>query len=188
MKETELTVQVFETEEDIDKKLRKVGYEISEEYTLDDIYMSNAYNLLDKLSNYEILQRSFLIRNMNNEKKDLVFKKKDFGEKGEVLSEEKFKINIDDIKNAEKFFECIGYKRIFEINNYTKLYKKGDIELNVQKIKNLGIFIEIEEKVKEEKIFETREKMRRILKDLPIEIGDDFDVKKAHLMLNKIRN
>ncbi len=187
MKETELTVEVFEKEQDIEKKLKDLGFEIAEEYTIDDIYMSNRYDVLKKVSNYEILENSILLRTRNGEKKDVLYKKKEFNKKGEVISEEKYKIPIEDIKNAMRFFECIGFKKIFEMNNYTKLFEKDGIELNVQKMKSLGIFIELEINVEEKDLEEKRENMKKFLKKLPIKIGEDFDVKKAHLVLDRVK-
>ncbi len=187
MKETELTVEVFEKENSIETKLKNIGFKIIEEYTIDDIYMSNKHDCLKNLSNYDILKNTLLLRNINKEKKEIVYKKKEFNEKGEVLFEEKYKIPIEDTVSAEKFFECIGFKKIFEMYNYTKLYEKDGIELNVQKMKNLGIFIELEMNTLEKDLVKTREKMKGILKSLPIKIGKDFDVKKAHLMLDKVR-
>lgn len=184
MKEIELTVRVYEREVDIDRKLKKIGYKLEEEYTVKDIYMTDANNL-NELSNFEILERSILLRNINSDIRQIVYKKKNINEKDEVLSEEKYKIPVKDLKNAQKFFECIGYRKIFEMNNYVKLYKKDDIELHIEMIYDLGIFLEIEATIYDESALETRTKLKRILKDLPIEIGKNFDVRKAHLMLDK---
>ncbi len=187
MKETELTVEVFEKEEDVERKLKDFGYKIIEEYTIDDIYMSNICDFLKNLSNYEILKKSILLRAIDKERKEIIYKEKTFNKNGEVLFEKKYKIPIEDIDNAERFFECIGFKKTFELNNETKLFEKDGIELNVQKMKNLGIFIEFEMNIKEKDLEKTREKMKGILQSLPIKIGEDFDVKKAHLMLDKIK-
>jgi predicted adenylyl cyclase CyaB len=187
MKEIEPTVEVFEKEKDIDKKLTEAGFELVEEYSVDDIYMSNQHESIKELSSFEILKNSFLIRNINDEIIQLVYKNKEFDEKGQIISEEKYRIPIEDIENAKKFFENLGFKEIFQMYDEIKVYKKGEVELQVEKVKNLGIFIELEMFAEEEDVDSKREEIHRILKGLPIKIGEDFDIKKAHLMLNRIR-
>ena len=40
MRETEITVQVFETLEDIDKRLKELGYDLKEKFKLNSFYYS----------------------------------------------------------------------------------------------------------------------------------------------------
>lgn len=185
MKETEITVEIFEKEEEIDKKLKDSGFEIVEEYSMEDIYMSNKS--ISEVSNYEVLRNSFLIRNINNKKIDLIYKKKEYDKEGNTIFEEKYRIPIKDIDSAKMFFENLNFKEIFQISTENVVYKKEDLELIVQKVKNLGIFVELEMIVQEKELHLKREEMCKILKDLPIKIGENFDIKKAHLMLNKLR-
>mgnify|MGYP001143559132 CR=1 FL=1 len=187
MKEIEATVEIFEKEEDLDKKLKETGFEIVEEFTMDDIYISSKHNSIHELSNYEILKNSFLIRNRNNEKIELLYKKKEYDKEGNTVFEEKYRTPIQDIDSTKMFFENLGFKEIFQISTKNIVYKKEDVELVVQKVKNLGIFIELEMIVQEKILHKKREEMCIILKNLPIKIGNDFDIKKAHLILNKLR-
>ena len=59
MQQTEITVQVFETKNDIFKKLKNLGYNIVENYQLNDWYFTKLDNeaLTSALLSLEILSR-----------------------------------------------------------------------------------------------------------------------------------
>ena len=75
--------------------------------------------------------------------------------------------------------------RVVDNNSY--VYKKGNVELVIQKIKGLGIFLELEENKSmrnlnlQEKIF----KLINTVKNLNLKLGTDFSCKKVFMLLHK---
>ena len=87
--ETEITVLVKSTYNDLKKELEKNGFQIKEEYELRDDYMVNNDIDLSKLSKLEILQNCILVRDIVNIKKELLYKYKKYtniSSKGKIMA------------------------------------------------------------------------------------------------------
>lgn len=78
MSETEITVQVFNDHNEIDEILKRKGFEMVENYQLNDWYFSKFDNVLN-LSYIDLMNNSFLVRHIIDEcpKIQLCYKKKD---------------------------------------------------------------------------------------------------------------
>ena len=130
--ETEITVLVKSTYNDLKKELEKNGFQIKEEYELRDDYMINNDIDLSKLSKLEILQNCILVRDIVNIKKELLYKYKKYASNGDILEQGKIECPVADIDKAVKFMESINYKKLFnvfvtECKRYGILYKMDDI-------------------------------------------------------------
>ena len=69
MKETEITVQVFNDFEEIDQILRSQGFRIIENFQLNDWYYS-AIKDISNLKYIDLMNNSFLIREIITDKKE----------------------------------------------------------------------------------------------------------------------
>ena len=187
MKETEITVQVFNNYDKIDEILKKQGFKMIENYQLYDWYFSKFENVLN-VSYIDLMNNSFLVRNIVDDcpKIQLCYKKKELDEFNNVLMEEKVKANLTDIESVIKIFNLAGLNNYCKVENNSFVYKKEKIELAVQIIKDLGIFIEYEE-TEDMNNLSAKQKfdyMVNVVNNLGLELGKDYSCKKVFMLLH----
>lgn len=187
--ETEITVQVNEPIEDIFEKLKKKGYKLEESVVMRDKYFSKfTVKKLLSLKYKTVLANSFLIRSFDGEENSakIVYKNKVI--KGDtVLMEEKISTKIGAPEDAEKVFLMAGLTNWCSLVQHMYIFKNDKMEMAVQDVENLGIFIEYEEdeSVSGLPVNEKLKKMKENLKDFGFVLGDDYGCKKPFMMLHK---
>ncbi len=192
MREVELTIQVLSNFNDVIEKVEGQGFLLVEKYYMKDYYMIHKSVDLNS-DNYNILKKCLLIRNIvdDNPKNYLTYKNKNYDENGKIISQNKIKTEIDSVDDVKKMLEMVDYIMLFEIENNSVVYKKDNIEFVIQNITNpKGVFIEIE--ATEEELMENNdEKVKDILKEkldkLQLKTTGDYEVKKAIIALNNIK-
>lgn len=190
MKETEITVQVFETRQDIHTKLLNNNFVLADKCIMQDYYFSKfETDELKKMSYKQILKNSLIVRKCGDDTK-VIYKNKEIDNDNNVICEEKISLPITDIKPAIKIFELSGLNNWCNLTQEMYLYKNDKIEFMLQVIDGLGIFIEYEE---DESVanLEPKEKMNVMaerLKSLGLNIGTDFSVKKVYQKFIKENN
>lgn len=190
MKETEITVQVFETRQDIHTKLLNNNFVLADKCIMQDYYFSKfETDELKNMSYKQILKNSLIVRKCGDDTK-VIYKNKEIDNDNNVICEEKISLPITDIKPAIKIFELSGLNNWCNLTQEMYLYKNDKIEFMLQVIDGLGIFIEYEE---DESVanLEPKEKMNVMaesLKSLGLNIGTDFSVKKVYQKFIKDNN
>ncbi len=142
---------------------------------------------LEKLVNLESIKMIKIGKVKDGRCKVLVFKKKTFDKKGNIVSQEKVECDILDTEDAKRFLEAIGYIEIMRIIEDDVCYSKDGLGLVLKNVKNGDNLIEVEtcdiEGLKT--IEDLKEKVLRL--NLPIDTSNFF-VKKAENELEKILN
>lgn len=191
MKETEITIQVFDDFLSIDKHLKELGYSVQEEYTMKDTYFTSLLNL-ENISYLQLLKNSFLVREIldDNPKIFITYKDKVLNENNEVISEEKTNLKIDNVEKAVKIFTKCNLNNWCNVNATITVYINEHIVFSVQQVENLGIFIEYEEDetMKDMTLDEKRNYMKNTLLDLGLNLGKDFSCKKVFMLYQKLKN
>lgn len=188
MKETEITVQVFNSLEEIDNILVNQGFEKTRIFQLNDWYFTKLDDV-QNVSFIDLINNSFLVRQLisNTEKLQLCYKQKQVDRFNNVIAEEKFVSQIGSLAETLKIFNLCGLNNYCTIKNHSCVYKKGITEFALQVVENLGIFIEFEE---DESMLGMDEQQKinymfSILKSLNLKLGDDHSCKKVMMMLNR---
>lgn len=192
MREVELTIQVLEDYDEVIRKIENQSYKLVEKYYMKDNYMIHkSINL--NIDNYDILKKCILIRNIvdDNPKNYLIYKDKSYDVNGKIVSQNKIKAKIESVEDVKKILESVDHITLFEIENYSTVYKKDDTEIVIQKITDpSGIYIEIEA-TEEELLNNNDEEVKDILKiklnTLELETTGDYEVKKALIALEKVK-
>lgn len=194
MREVELTVQALEDLNTVIKKLEKQNYKLTVKKYMKDYYMIHKIIDLDN-DNYGILQKCLLIRYLIIEDKYiklLLYKNKKYDKDGRILSQSKLSTEIDSIERTKEILEAVGFTCLFEIESNMLVYEKDNTEITVQDcIYPKGIYIEIE--ANDEELLENNdERVKEILKEkldsLELKTTGDYEVKKAIIALEKIKN
>lgn len=186
MRETEITVQVFDEVDEIHAKLKTLGFTLEHHTVMTDWYFSKELNeKLVKMSYEEIIRNSFIVRELNIDGKVktlLHYKDKEFDENGNVISEEKLKEPLENAENAVKIFTMAGLNNWIKVMQDMYIYGKSDMHFALQIVDGLGTYIEYEE---DESVagLSSEEKVVGLfnrLKALGFNFGQDTNVKKVY--------
>ena len=186
----EVTVQVFEELEIAQEKLKNMGFEILEKYTMEDSYFSRFDMEEIKILDFATLSKnSVLIRKILNDHpvNYFIYKNKSFDENGDVMNEEKVRTKVSE---PEIIKEILGNANLCNYANFRTdiyVYKKEDIIFTLQDVENLGVFIEYEEDNTMENLQSEQKRALIIsrLKELGLKLGEDFNCKKVFMHLHK---
>ena len=107
-----------------------------------------------------------------------------------IISETKININCENLSEAEKLFENLGFEILTIVKYKVKVYEKDGIELAFQNVEGLGSMIEYEneedfENKNIEEIKKVKQKMEEKIESFGILIEKGNDVKKAKELIEK---
>lgn len=188
--ETEITVLVKTSYEKLKEELLNKGFELKEEYEVNDDYLIDSRLNLSNMSNLDILKNCVLVRDVVGIEKELLYKYKEYDDSGDIIKQGKVKCPVIDTKKAIDFMMSINYKRLFSIYDKCIVFANDRTQLVVQLVNDEYIFIEMEsdgEFIDRE--YTNIEEMKEDLLsyNLPID-NSNFFIKKAEIMLNKVLN
>lgn len=98
----------------------------------------------------------------------------------ETKSREEIEERVESLKKSLKIFESLKFNKTEVVEKKRLIYKIGDYKASIDKVKNLGEFIELEKKVKELNNKTTKE-AKKFLKKLGVK-EKDF-IRKSYLEL-----
>ena len=188
---TEICVQVRDDLAHVINMLKSINYVFDERYVIHDIYYTTLKKSDLKTVDYKnLLNQSLIIRKIDGNSginTYIVFKNKTLDNNGNVINEIKTKLKIDDEEKAKIIFTNVGMTCWCDYINENIVYKKDDIALTLQKVENLGVFLEIEEypSIKDKKEEDKFTILSNLAKSLNINLGEDYSVKKPYLFLKK---
>lgn len=192
MRQIEITVRVKEPLDKAIIKLEKLGFKNIRESNVDDVYMTQLKDKLNKENIQYILSNSVLLRYLNvngKEFKKISYKNKVY-DNGNVISEKKVNVECNNLESAKQLFECLNFEELVEVKYNVLVMEKNGIELAFQYGDDIGVLIEYENKndfsnKTNEEIKLEKENMYNYIKELGIEITEEKDVKKAWELIEK---
>ena len=109
---------------------------------------------------------------------------------GNVISEKKISLDIQDIDKAKKIFEYLGFNELVAVKYHVVVYEKDGIEFAFQVVEDLGTLIEYENKSDFEgktldEINNVKKKMFEEIKNTGIKISNEIDVKKTYELIKR---
>lgn len=193
MKQIEITRYLLETEENAFDKLEKQGFKLIRTSTIEDKYLTSKLRELTKDNIQYILKNSVLLRYLKVEGKEfkkITYKYKNVDKDENIISETKININCENLSEAEKLFENLGFEILTIVKYKVKVYEKDGIELAFQNVEGLGSMIEYEneedfENKNIEEIKKVKQKMEEKIESFGILIEKGNDVKKAKELIEK---
>lgn len=192
MRQIEITVRVKEPLDKAIIKLEKLGFKNIRESNVDDVYMTQLKDKLNKENIQYILSNSVLLRYLNvngKEFKKISYKNKVY-DNGNVISEKKVNVECNNLESAKQLFEYLNFEELVEVKYNVLVMEKNGIELAFQYGDDIGVLIEYENKndfsnKTNEEIRLEKENMYNYIKKLGIEITEEMDVKKAWELIEK---
>lgn len=184
MRETEITIQIFEELNIIISKLKESGFTQISCYQLNDWYFTN-FKEKTNISYSLLLKNSFLVRQVieKEEKIYLVYKDKYVDDFDNVLSEEKTKVEVSSLADTLKIFDKANINCWCNLKQTIYVFRKDKVEFALQAVEGLGNFIEYEE---DESMSEMSNKQKidfmfSQIKALNLNSGNDLSCKKAYM-------
>ncbi len=137
----ELTVRLPHSLEETEQILIKNGFQLKEISYLEDIYMkkNKTYSTIK-----DLLNECILIRKEGSYFKGFVLKKKEYKQNGDIIKDQKTYLEIIDLEKGKQFLEQIDYQFFFTLKQHLYIYEKENTTLMIQKVENLGLFLEYE--------------------------------------------
>ncbi|AEF96424.1 class IV adenylate cyclase [Methanotorris igneus] len=143
MIEVEIKAKINEDElENIKKTLEELGFEKIEVKEQIDIY----FNGIDR--DFAKTDEALRIRK-ENDVWFITYK----GPKIDKISKtrEEIEVKIEDGYKMEKILEKLGFKKVPPIRKIREIYKKEDIEASIDNVDGVGLYLELEKTIKDEK-------------------------------------
>lgn len=182
MKEIEILVEVYEEIEKVKQIFKKFRY-IGLNKTVDEYYYDPLRETLkpDELGG---LNHCLRLREKNNEY--FITYKDDVFENGKWLYSDEYETKIDSLKMLKEILKRLGFIKFIEIYNEKETYIFEDYEIVIEKVKDLGIFMEVEYctnddiNIKEEKI-----RIQNFINSLGINVSDELNMGKPEMYIKK---
>lgn len=191
VKQIEVTTKVKQNINEINSLLLSKGFILIRRSRVEDRYMTQELDKLNRENVLDILQSCVLIRYLSVDNdyvwKGLTYKNKTYKD-NIVISEEKISISIDDIVLAEKLFKALKFQKLIDVKYDVIVYKKDDLELAFQEVEGLGLLLEYEnlndfDGCSNEEVIKIKKEMLEEIKGYGIITTDDFDIKKSYQLV-----
>ena len=194
MKEVEITVKVKDRFEDAIKIIESEGFVKIRESHIKDVYLSQHIKML-KNNIENVLNKSVLLRYLktdDREYKKITYKHKVY-DKDQLIAEEKINLACEDLDKAEKLFKTLGFENLITVEYDCPVYAKDGLELAFQKVKNLGLLLEVESKLdftnaNYDDIKQEKERLFKQISRLGLDIEQERDIKKAKELIKRKYN
>lgn len=128
---------------------------------IDEYYIPAHRNFLDVNPIEEWLR----LRHSNG-KFFITYKKHYYEEDGKSNYADEFETKIDDLHQMKNIFKVLNFKYLITVDKNRSVWNYGDYEISVDKVKDLGEFIEIEYKGKDINPKEITDQMMQFLINL----------------------
>ena len=196
--ESEITVKVLCSKKKLFDILERKHFLLKRRLKITDYYFTHLDILNANFEFKTLIKNSLIIRHKEIiDKSDLstfgidgqstlLYKKKEFAEDNTVLSELKIACDLGNPTKAKRIFSAMGLNNWCVKKGTWHIYKRKELELYVQEVENLGLFIELEQsenqKGSPQKI---QQALIQEIESLRIPLGNDFNVNIAHLLYLK---
>ena len=186
MKEIEILVEVFDDESKVLNQLNQYEF-VAIQSTIDTYYYDPLRKNLQPDETLKLFE-SFRLRKKNDQ--FFLTYKVDNYENGVWIYSDEEEIKISDYDCAKKILAHLGLKKLVEIDNQKHTFKTDKFEIVFEKVKDLGLFLEVEYvgKNQDEDVLKIKMDINKFITSLGLEISSELNSGKPELMLKKIGN
>jgi predicted adenylyl cyclase CyaB len=182
MEEIEILVRLNETKE---KALTKLGkYKFKGEKEVLDIYYYDPKRSELKPNSQGVLKECFRLRK-KGEKSYVTYKIDHFEGKKWSHSDE-HETEIENLEIFEKIVKHLGLKELIRVDNRKMIFDSENFEIVLEHVKNLGLFMEVENKHLKGDIDGIKKEILNFIKNLGIKFTE-LNSGKPELMLKKTK-
>ena len=189
MKEVEITCKALLSFEECIKKINELEFNKIEEFYLYDSYFCHFNK--EQIKSYteeSILKNSLLVRKIVTSTEmieQIIYKNKEYDAFHNVITEEKIKTEVETVEKAKDILTKAGLIKVVDYEQHNIIFQKDGIDIILQKVNNLGVFIELEQLKKHNglPINVIKQDLIKIIKSFNLPIENNYDIKKAQLAI-----
>ena len=190
-KDNEVTLKIASSIQDFFHEVLARGFKITEKFIFNDYYYIPKDLDLKNLTTREILSKAIIVRKYENitfnEKYDwLIFKKKEFDELGNILSQETIKVDLVNTNDIFNFLEKIEYKQLINIYEEDTAFENDKISFALKDVRDGEKLIESEieeENPNKDSTIKIIENLKK--ENIPLDYSNYY-VKKVEIEVNKL--
>ena len=182
MKEIEILVELYDDIEVVKEKLKKFNY-IGLKKTVDEYYYDPLRDTLKPDKNNQL---SHCLRLRQKNKEYSITYKDDVFENGKWLYSHEYETTIESLEMTRTILNKLGLIKFIEIDNEKETYTYKNYEIVIEKVKDLGLFMEVEYctnddiDIKEEKV-----KIEKFIKTLNLNTSEELNMGKPEMYMKK---
>lgn len=182
MIEVEILVEVYSTYNQSLDALNR--FDFVQESLTEDIYYVDPIRDILQPKNFR-LNASFRLRNKGN--KAFMTYKDDFFQGDTWLYSDEQETEIGDFTTAQEILKRLGFEKLVVLKNIKRIYHYNSYEIVLEKVENLGIFLEVElkRKISEEDVTSEKEKIQAFIDSLKINCSPELNCGKPELYLRR---
>lgn len=180
MDEIEILVRLNEEKKKIIAKLKKYKF-IGTKNVLDIYYYDPQRENLKQDPNGG-LKECFRLRNKGV--KNFIAYKIDYFNGDKWSHSDENETEIANFEIAQKIIKHLGLKELVRIDNKKYIFETSEFEIVLEDVKDLGLFLEVENKNLSGNIKEIKNKILKFIKDLNLKF-EEMNIGKPELMLRK---
>ena len=186
MREIEVLVRCKNSKQEILEKLNDAKF-IKSERTIDTYYYDEKRDNL-KPDEKDRIKECFRVREADNKSK-ITYKVDHFAEKDIWLYSDEIETKIENPKSIKMIIEKLGLKQLVVIDNDKSVFETEEYEIELEEVKNLGIFLEVELKNDTgEDVELLKNKIRTFIKNMKLTEVEELNEGKPELMIKKQKN
>jgi len=106
----------------------------------------------------------------------------------DIVVKEEFEINLknkENLNNVLELFKDLGFRKWVKKIKLCEIYKYGNVFIEINKVKHLGNFLEIEYLCQKKDINKAKKKIREVLKKLDVKQKDVDNTGYTKMLWNK---
>ena len=182
MKEIEILVEVYDDIDKIKEVLKKFEY-IGLKHTVDEYYYDPKREELKPDENNQ-LSHCLRLRRKNNDYsityKDDVFKDNKW------LYSNEYETRVESIDMVKEIFQRLGLRKFIEIDNEKEIYNTEKYEIAIEKVKDLGLFMEVEYCTNDDVDVEAiKKEIQDFIDSLNIKVSEELQMGKPEMYMRK---
>lgn len=182
MIELEILVEIYSTYEQVLGALKHLDF-VQESLTEDIYYVDPIRDTLQP-KNFR-LSASFRLRKKGN--KAFMTYKDDYFQGDTWLYSDEQETEIGDFTVGQEILKRLGFQKMVVLKNLKRIYRYNSYEIVLEKVENLGIFLEVElkRKISEEDVIPEKEKIQVFIDSLKVNCSSELNCGKPELYLRR---
>ncbi len=182
MKEIEILVEVYESYDKIKNKLEQFGYKETKKI-IDEYFYDPKRNDLKPDENGKIYN---CLRVRQKENKYTITYKDDVYENGKWLYSNEYETEVKSIEVIKQIINKLGLKKFIEIENEKRYYYFKNYEIVLERVKDLGLFMEVEYCTNEDiDVKNVKKEIQDFIDGLDLKVSEELNMGKPEMYLIK---
>lgn len=182
MKEIEILVELYEDIESVKKKFSKFEY-LGLNHVIDEYYYDPKRDLLKPNDNMQI-DHCLRLRSKND--KYYITYKDDVFEGDKWLYSNEYETKVDNVLMLREIFDRLGLRKLLVIDNEKETYKYNDYEIVLEKVSDLGLFMEVEYCTNDDvSVKDIKKEIQKFIDSLNISVSKELNMGKPEMFLRR---